>query len=71
MRHGITHKSVRAVHETILKLGNPTMVQIRRACPQYCSTAIYKSVAELMDMELVAKDGQWPPRYTATGKVEV
>ncbi|MBR6911180.1 MAG: hypothetical protein IKN41_04915 [Candidatus Methanomethylophilaceae archaeon] len=70
MRAGCTHKSVKAVHEAILKLGNPNMVQIRRECPQYCTTVIGKSIGELKDRGLVTKDDQWPPRFTAHGRVE-
>ena len=70
MRHGISNRSVKVVHESILKLGHPTMLEIRRECPQYCTTTIGKCIGELKDRKLVTKDDQWPPRFTAYRKVK-
>lgn len=64
---GMTKTVIRDTYNTIMKLGNPTNLDIRRALPNHNSTSIGKSTRYLMDMGAVRKDNEWPPHMRVIG----
>ena len=52
-RTGVTEKNIKVTYTEIQRLGNPTMLDLRRAIPQYCSTIIGTCIGELKDRGIV------------------
>lgn len=67
-RTGVTEKNIKVTYTEIQRLGNPMMLDLRRAIPQYCSTTIGKCIGELKDRGIVERDDRdWPPRFRIKG----
>lgn len=63
-RTGINEKIIEITYKEIRRMGNPTMLDLRRAIPGHCSTSIGKAIGELKDRGMITRDDRdWPPRF--------
>lgn len=67
-RRWVTEADIQIVHQAIKKIGNASMVQIRRELPTMNSRVIANAIIELRESGLVDKDeSDWPPKYRDSG----